>query len=94
VLRLSEETWIVASKQQVSCGLSGEAAILNLRNGVYYGLDPVGARIWNLIQEPRTFAQVRDIVLREYEVEAPRLESDMHELFAQLAAHQLIEFST
>jgi len=50
---LSEESRLVVSKDQVSCDLAGEAAILNLKNGVYYGLDPVGARIWNLIQEPR-----------------------------------------
>ena len=44
---------MVATKDQVSCDLAGEAAILNIKSGVYYGLDPVGARIWNLMQEPR-----------------------------------------
>jgi hypothetical protein len=49
---ISLETTVVATKEQASTDLGGEAAILNLRNGVYYGLDPVGARIWNIIQEP------------------------------------------
>ncbi|MGH9865973.1 MAG: PqqD family protein, partial [Candidatus Acidiferrales bacterium] len=44
---------IVATKQQVSCELGEEAAILNMKNSVYYGLDPVGARIWRLLQQPR-----------------------------------------
>ena len=33
----------------VATDLGDEAAILNLKDGVYYGLDPVGARVWSLI---------------------------------------------
>ena len=46
------ETMIVVSKEQASAALGDEAAILNLKDGVYYGLDPVGARIWKLVQTP------------------------------------------
>ena len=42
---LSERAKIVASQEQVSCKLDSEAAILDLRSGVYYGLDPVGGRV-------------------------------------------------
>ncbi len=90
---LSEETLIVVSKDQVSCDLVGEAAILNLKKGVYYGLDPVGARVWNLIQEPVTFGQVRDTLLSEYDVDKARLESDIHSLLAQLAEEGLVEIN-
>lgn len=92
-ITLTDESRIVVSKDQVSCDLSGEAAILNLRNGVYYGLNPVGARIWNLLQEPVTFAEIRDALLREYDVEGPALESDMRELLAQLTDQGLIEIT-
>ena len=90
---LSERALIVVSKDQVSCDLAGEAAILNLKKGIYYGLDSVGARIWNLIQEPRTFAHVRDTLLREYDVERPRLEYDIRELLNQLAEQGLVEIT-
>jgi hypothetical protein len=65
--------------------------MLNLKNGVYYGLDPVGARIWNLIQQPRTVSEVLQILLREYEVDAERCERDLLELLQRLAAEGLIE---
>ena len=39
---------VVVSKNVVFCDLEEEIAMLNLNDGVYYGLDPVGARIWNL----------------------------------------------
>ena len=53
---ISDRSVVVAAKDQVSCDLAGEAAILNIKSGVYYGLDPVGARIWSLVQEPRKVA--------------------------------------
>jgi hypothetical protein len=87
---LSDASRIVVSKDQVSCDLGGEAAILNLQNGVYYGLNPVGARIWNLIQQPTTFGALRDALLREYDVESTVLESDMQELFGQLIEQGLV----
>jgi hypothetical protein len=88
---LSEDFRIVASKEQVSCNLAGEAAILSLKNGVYYGLNPVGSRIWNLIQTPRTFGELRTILLNEYNVEATELEQDMARLFRELSEHKLVE---
>jgi hypothetical protein len=87
------DTKVVASKGQVSCDLAGEAAILNLKNGVYYGLDAVGACIWNLVQEPKTFAELRDKMLEQYEVEANRLEPDLRALLDQLAEQGLIEIT-
>ena len=90
---LTDQSRIVVTKDRVSCDLAGEVAILNLENGVYYGLNPVGARVWNLIQEPRTLADLRDALLGEYDVDAARLESDLRGLLAQLAEQRLIDIT-
>jgi len=73
--------------------LGGEAAILNLKNGIYYGLDPVGSRVWNLLQQPRSVAEIRDILSTEYDVDVARLETDLRDLLTQLADNQLVEIS-
>ena len=88
---ISPTSRVVAAKEQVSCDLAGEAAMLNLKNGVYYGLDPVGARIWNLIQQPRIVSEVLQILLEEYEVNSERCERDLLELLQNLAAEGLVE---
>ena len=82
-----------AVSDQVSCDLAGEAAILNLKNGVYYGLDPVGARVWSLIQQPRTFAELRKALFEDYEVGENEIDSDLRELLGSLSEHGLIEVS-
>jgi hypothetical protein len=82
---------VVAAKDQVSSDLGGEVAILDLKAGVYYGLDAVGARIWSLIQEPRTVNEIRNILLEEYEVEPERCERDLLVLLQRLATEGLVE---
>jgi len=88
---LSNASRVVVTKDQVSCDLSGEVAILNLKSGVYYGLDAVGARIWQLIQEPRTVASIRTVLLSEYEVDPDRCERDLLLLLHALADAGLLE---
>jgi len=82
---------VVVAKEQVSCDLGGEAAILNLKSAVYYGLDPVGARIWNLIQEPKRIKEIYEILLKEYNVEPGRCERDLLALLEKLVEEGLIE---
>jgi hypothetical protein len=82
---------IVAAREQISSDLHGEVVLLNLKNGVYYGLNEVGAQIWNLIQEPKTVSEVRDALLQIYEVESHRCEQELLAILQKLADEQLIE---
>ena len=88
---LSVGSRVVASKEQVSCELGGEAAILNLKNSVYYGLDPVGARVWTLLQEPRSVMELRDAIVQEFDVTPERCEGDLFALLEKLMAEGLVE---
>ena len=82
---------VVAAKEQVSSDLAGEAVILDFKSGVYYGLNEVGASIWNLIQEPKTVNEIRDAILEEYEVEPEQCDRDLKAILQQLADEGLIE---
>ncbi len=85
------ETTIVAIPDQVSSDLQGEAVILSLRDGTYYGLNEVGARIWHLIQQPIAVRSICATLLEEYDVEPAQCERDLLTLLDDLAAHNLIE---
>jgi len=88
---LSLDSIVIATKDQASCELSGESIILNLNNGVYYGVDQVGTRIWNLMQGPTMVASIRDALLAEYEVDSEQCEADLLTLLRQLADHELVQ---
>ncbi len=82
---------VVAAPDQVSCDLGGEAAILQLTSGIYYGLNPVGARVWALLQQPHTVSDIRDALLAEYDVGPERCERDLFAVLEALAAERLIK---
>ena len=64
---------------------------MNVKNGIYYGLDPVGARIWNLIQQPREVAEIKTTITDEYDVEPERCARDLEDLLEKLLTEGLIE---
>jgi hypothetical protein len=88
---LSADSIVVMAPEQISCPLGEESAILNLKNSMYYGLDPVGARVWSLLQQPRSVGEIRDTLLSEYEVEADRCEADLLALLEKMRGEGLIE---
>ena len=88
---LSAHSIVVASPEQVSCPLGDESAILNLKNTVYYGLNSVGARVWELLRQPRSVGEIRDALLEEYEVEGERCERDLLDLLEEMRSEGLVE---
>jgi hypothetical protein len=88
---ISNSSRIAAVKHQVSCDLAGEIVILNMRDGIYYGLNSVGALIWSLLEEPRLVSEIHERLLDEYEIDPQVCESQLMALLAELAAHGLVE---
>ena len=82
---------VVAAKDQVSSDLGDEAAILNLKNETYYGLNSAAARVWQLIRTPRTAREVWEAVAAEYDVEPGRCERDVLALLQKLADAGLVD---
>ena len=81
---------VVVTGDQVSSDVGGEVAILDLGSGRYYGLDAVGARVWELVQTPRTVREVEATLLSEYDVEALRCREDLVSLLDDLAGRGLL----
>jgi hypothetical protein len=87
---ISLNSTVVVTDEQVSCDLAGEVIVLGLRDGMYYGLDAVGARVWAMLQERHTIAEIRDQILREYDVDPERCERDLVALISDLVEHSLV----
>ena len=89
--KISESSIVVAAVDQISSDLGGEAVILNLKSGVYHGLNEVGARIWNFIQQPKVVKDIKHKLLEEYEVEPEVCMRDILALLEELKAVELIK---
>jgi uncharacterized coiled-coil protein SlyX len=71
--------------------LGDEAVILNLATGVYFGLDAVGTRMWQLLSEHSSTDKVIDAMLTEYDVEEEKLRNDLDHLIEQLSEKGLVK---
>lgn len=76
----------------LSCDLNGEAVILNMKNGKYYGINSVGASIWTAIQAPVTFANLESAILTEYDVDEATCRRAIESFLEQMENEGLIEF--
>jgi hypothetical protein len=70
-----------------------ETVILDLTSGRYFGLDPVGSRIWHLIAAGRPLSEVCDAIATEYDVPRAEAERDLHQLLSDLKTEGLIRTS-
>lgn len=88
---ISLDSTVVASSQLVSANLDGEVVILGFQSGSYFGLDQVGAFVWDSIQKPQKVGEIRDRILEEYDIDSARCEQDLLNLLESLLDKQLIE---
>lgn len=71
--------------------LGGEAVILNLETGKYYGLDEVGTRMWSLLTQHGRAEPAYRALLDEYEVTEDLLRQDLLGFIDELAGHRLLQ---
>lgn len=67
-----------------------ETVILDLASGTYFGLNPVGARMWQLIGDGNTLGNICESLLSEFDVERDELLGDVATLLGELRAQGLI----
>jgi hypothetical protein len=79
------------SANQIGCDMGEEVVILDLKSGTYYGLDDLGARIWNLIEQPASLVTIREAIMSEYEVDAETCDRDILAFLNRMQVAGLVE---
>ena len=88
---LSLAAVVSASPNQVHARVGDDLVILELETSMYYSLDSVGARVFELIQEPTSLGAIVDAIVAEFEVDAPTARTDVLALMDTLVAQKLVE---
>ena len=83
-------TVVTQSPELVSTNIEGQTALLSIINGAYYGMDRVGSRVWELIEQPRAVAAVVDQLLLEFAVERATCEQHVLTFLQKLADADLL----
>jgi hypothetical protein len=88
---LTLATVVSATANQVHSRVDDDLVILDLDRSLYYSLDAVGARVFELLQQPTRLDVVADTIVAEFEVDAPTARKDLLALVDTLIAQKLVE---
>ena len=76
--------------QVMSRRVGEETVLLDLESGLYFGVDRVGQRVWELAGSGPTLGDIVDTVVAEFAVERARAEADVLEFAAMLVGKGLL----
>ena len=85
------QTVVGVSPDHISSMVGEEVVILSLQKGMYYGLNPTGARIWEFVQEPVQIGQIHQRLLGEYDIDEETARRDLFAVIGQLVESGLVE---
>lgn len=90
-MKISSETRLIVSPDSISSDLYGKTAVLDVESNVMVILSGAGARVWRLLEQPRTMNELQDILMREYDVEDIRCQKELRMVIDDLFSKGLLE---
>ena len=87
------QTEVKACDEVISTELDGEAVLMHVSRGLYFGLNPVGAVIWDLMKQPVSLQRLCDAVCEQFEVAPEVVERDVVALLEELRKSGLAELA-
>lgn len=84
-----ETRWRI-SDSAVANAVADETVILHLGSGTYFGLDPIGARLWEALQAGEPPISICASLLEAYDVTPDQLAADLRALIEEMVRNDLI----
>ncbi|HXC56378.1 MAG TPA: PqqD family protein [Rhizomicrobium sp.] len=78
------------SSAVVGAEIAGETILMNMDTAVYLEIDPVGARIWALLEQPRTFKALVEALMAEFDVDETVCAANTDAFLSYLAAQGFV----
>ncbi|MDE2406731.1 MAG: PqqD family protein [Xanthomonadaceae bacterium] len=85
------ESRLVRSPDVLFQEVGGEAVLLDLASEQYFGLDPVGTRIWELLDGEAPLARIHHTLAAEYDAKPARIGEDLLALAQTLLDAGLVQ---
>lgn len=90
---MAREHKLVRTDDHISTNLDGEEVILHSGSERYFGLNEVGTRLWELLEEPRTIDELVATVREEFDVSEEQAHRDIESFIGDLEEADLIRTS-
>jgi hypothetical protein len=88
---ISEQDLIARRDEVIAVDLQGRTVILDVDSGLFYQLNAVGTRIWEMLDAPSTVPHLCNRLQDKFDVEAETCRRDVTDFVQRLVASRLIE---
>jgi hypothetical protein len=85
------QTALARSEGILYTEIDGDVTMMSVETGRYYSLRDVGARIWALLEQPRSPEQICNQLMVEYRVDRERCEGDVINVMQLMASEGIVE---
>jgi Coenzyme PQQ synthesis protein D (PqqD) len=85
------ETVLIRSDQVLFQEVGGEAVLLDLVSEQYFGLNPVGTRVWELLDDTTPLSGVHRTLCAEFDMRKDQIGQDLLALARSLLDAGLVE---
>ena len=93
-MSITLDTHITIPADVYTQDIGNESVLLDTQGGRYFGLDPVGTRMWQLLRQHEAMRPAYETMLREFEVTPERLETDLFALTEKMIDKGLAQIQT
>jgi coenzyme PQQ synthesis protein D (PqqD) len=87
---ISLQSLVAQTPEVVGSRIEDRMALMSIKNGAYYGMDPVGSRVWELIGKPTRVSAICETLLGEFNVDRALCEKQVLAFLRQLADADLV----
>ena len=84
------ETKPTIPPQVMSRVVGDDTVLLDLKSGMYFGVDGVAKRIWESISEGRSLGETAEVIASEYEVDEAQAQADVLKFVTDLVERGLL----
>ena len=80
----------IVNEKVVSKSIDGEAFLLNLKSGEYFGLNSTGALIWQAIESGQAEEEIVNSLVEKYQANKDEIIEDLQALVRELKSEQIL----
>ena len=74
----------------IASDMDGDTVMMSIERGEYYGISGVGSRVWELLEQPVTLADIIAIICAEFDIDQTTCQTDMEQFLSELQSLEIV----
>lgn len=92
-MTFSLDTLIIRSPDLIAADMDGDTVMMSIERGAYFGISGVGPRVWDLLGQPVSVAQLTRTICAEYKVDTETCRADLVQFIDALLERGLVSLT-